>query len=261
MKEIEQHRQTEESGEAVLSRLLGLRAWLSTELPCGSFTFNPTLADPYRWYEYDTLDTSGKERKSVKFWEALCYPLVLPFSSTFYKALKMKGEGCICFIVKRLYYFTIWPSAIILAWLFIPFNLMYVAIIGMYSIVFFSDHSITIKLVEDFPQMIMGIFYVTVVRYNREAVFSATISLFVLTRTIIWVVLSVKTELLEEVNELRSKKERRLHRLYGDIGIGNAIWLTTVQPFIMGAFYFWNFPVLAYAVRRRRRKFIRSQES
>ena len=75
---------------------------------------------------------------------------------------------------------------IILAWLFIPFNLlMYVAIIGMYSIVFFSDHSITIKLVEDFPQMIMGIFYVTVVPYSREAVFSATISLFVLTRTII----------------------------------------------------------------------------
>jgi hypothetical protein len=247
--EIEKKKQNEE--KSILYRVLGLR-WLSTELPCGAFTFTSTLCDKNRWLEYGTLDTDGNPRESVKFWEAVCYPLILPFTSTYWKAISCKRERN-CF-VKFMYYMFVWPVPWVWALGTWPVHLVSVLLVGTFSIVFFSDHSITIKLIEDFPQMVLAYYYSTQVRYNNEAIFSATLSLLVLTRTIIMIVLSIKKEAVTEFKQLNKQEEQKLHRLYGDLSLGQMVWVTVSVPWTFGWFYAWNFPLLVYGVNVRKKK-------
>jgi hypothetical protein len=133
-------------------------------------------------------------------------------------------------------------------------HLVSVLLVGTFSIVFFSDHSITIKLIEDFPQMVLAYYYSTQVRYNNEAIFSATLSLLVLTRTIIMIVLSIKKEAVTEFKQLNKQEEQKLHRLYGDLSLGQMVWVTVSVPWTFGWFYAWNFPLLVYGVNVRKKK-------
>jgi hypothetical protein len=249
--EIEKKNQNEENAKPILYRVLGLR-WLSTELPCGAFMFTSSLCDKNRWLEYGTLDTDGNPRESVKFWEAVCYPLILPFTSTYWKAISCKRERN-CF-VKFMYYMFVWPVPWVWALGTWPVHLVSVLLVGTYSIAFFSDHSITIKLIEDFPQMVLGYYYSTQVRYNGDAIFSATLSLLVLTRTIITIALSIKKEAAKDFKQLNSQEQQKLHRLYGDITFGQAMWVTIFVPTTIFCIYAWNFPGLVYAVHVRKKK-------
>lgn len=245
--EIEERRQKKKSDETILSRVLGLRAWLGAELHCGAFTFTSTLQDPARWLEYGTLDSSGNPRTSVKFWEALCYPLVLPFSPTFYKALR-QGPCCTTNL-----YTLCWFAWACTAWGMWFISLMIVVLAGTWSITFFSDHSITIKIIEDFPQAVLGYYYDTEVRSNQEAVFSATVSLIILFRLILYYGYTMTNESVKEIKDGTKQKERALHRLYGDITPGQAVWMTCAQPWIM-SFYVMTGPwtIICLGVPKRR---------
>lgn len=85
---MEEENEKEVAEESILSRVLGLREWFSTELRCGAFTFSRSLQHPSRWERFGTLDADSNPRRNVRLWETLCYPLVLPFSSTALKLLK-----------------------------------------------------------------------------------------------------------------------------------------------------------------------------
>ena len=131
---------------------------------------------------------------------------------------------------------------------------MSILLIGTWSVTFFSDHSITIKLIEDFPQMVMGYYYSTQVLYNDDAIFSATVSLLILTRSIASIALSIKQQAVKEIKELNSQEQQKLHRMYGDLSLGQMMWVTNVQPMIMISAYAWNIPLIIYAVWARKRK-------
>lgn len=249
--EIEERNQKDDNSESVLSRVLGLRAWLSVELPCGSFTFTSRLCNANRWREFGTLDTAGKPRESVKFWEALCYPLVLPFTPTLYRSLRLNPDRGACAAI--MYYSFVWPFVVGYIWItWIITCPVTVIVVATWSIIFYSDYSITIKLIEDFPQMVISFYYITQVRYNSSGLGSATVSLLVLTRIVVVTALAMKKEAVKEFKELNAKQQQRLHRLYGDLSVGEMLWVTCFQPIIMGI-YAWLPPVLMYAVRRRRK--------
>jgi hypothetical protein len=253
LRAIEEQNQKEEKDEdTILSRVLGLRTWLSSELPCGAFTFTSTLCDSKRWQKHGTLDTAGNPRESVKFWEAICYPLVLPLSYTMYRSVRIDAERNV--VVKFLYYCFVWPTLVGMAWGWWFLTLVSILLIGTWSVTFFSDHSITIKLIEDFPQMVMGYYYSTQVRYNGDAIFSATVSLLILTRSIASIALSIKQQAVKEIKEINSQEQQKLHRMYGDLSLGQMMWVTNVQPMIMISAYAWNFPLIMYAVWARKRR-------
>jgi hypothetical protein len=141
-----------------------------------------------------------------------------------------------------------------MAWGWWFLTLVSILLIGTWSVTFFSDHSITIKLIEDFPQMVMGYYYSTQVRYNGDAIFSATVSLLILTRSIASIALSIKQQAVKEIKEINSQEQQKLHRMYGDLSLGQMMWVTNVQPMIMISAYAWNFPLIMYAVWARKRR-------
>ena len=106
---------------------------------------------------------------------------------------------------------------------------------------FVRPPSITIKIIEDFPQAVLGYYYNTEVRSNQEAVFSATVSLIILFRLILYYGYTMTNESVKEIKDGTKQKERALHRLYGDITPGQAVWMTCAQPWIM-SFYVMTGP-------------------
>ena len=245
LKKIEERNQNDngKNKDTVTSRLLGLRAWMSSELACGSFTFTSTMCDPARWEKYGTMDHDGNPRKSVKLWEAICYPLVLPFSSTFFNAISASAVRNPCTWV-------FWPLYVATAWGYSSLCLANVVLMGTWSITFFSDHSVTIKIIEDFPQMVIGYYYITNVKPNNDAMFSATLSLLILTKEVIKIALSVKNEATKEIVVRNTQKERALHRMYGDLTLGQAMWVTCMQPVVV-IFIIWP-GIFMWFVHRRK---------
>ena len=111
----------------------------------------------------------------------------------------------------------LWPFGLGLAW----------------SIIIWSDHAITMKLIEDLPQTMLGFYYATQIKYNEVAIIGATISLLILVRVLVAVAMSMRKEIHEGIKERRAiSEEQKLHRMHGDLNLGRAVWMSTVQPLI-----------------------------
>ena len=229
--EIENHKQENESNWSVTSRVFGWDKWLNTDLECGAFTYTSTLRDDDRWRKYGTLDRAGNPRTSVKLWETLVYPVVLPYTSTYFRAFfPKKSPWYMRFFISPLFILPLYLICrIINAWVALwPFGL------GLaWSIIIWSDHAITMKLIEDLPQTMLGFYYATQIKYNEVAIIGATISLLILVRVLVAVAMSMRKEIHEGIKERRAiSEEQKLHRMHGDLNLGRAVWMSTVQPLI-----------------------------